>query len=143
MAIAVSEIRSRVAASLEGLSGWTESRWAPGLYGRDTDHLMHHSFCIEVESTSIHPRTAKQRISQGALVNTTVTVQWAHRIRQDAQVSDYGLALDAEAAAIVAVMGVSREDLHIRLQDTRRRTTDEGWMLGTMRFFATHHLALV
>lgn len=140
--LAVSAVRARVSAALSALSGWTESRWAYGLYTRDTDHILHHSFAVGVEGTTTHPRDGRQRLSEGALVVTTVAVRWAHRLRQDAQVSDYGLALDAEAEAVAAVMGISRVDLHIKYQDSRRQTDGEGWLLGTLRFEVIHQLTL-
>ncbi|MCB9763926.1 MAG: hypothetical protein H6739_29415 [Alphaproteobacteria bacterium] len=140
--LAVSEVRSRVASALADLDGWTESRWAYGLFGSESDHLLHHSFAVGVEDTVLHPRAGQQKLHEGALVVTTVQVQWAHRLRQDAQVADYGAALDSEAQAIVKLLSVDRRVLHVLFSDARRRTTEEGWLLGTMRFRAIHQLAL-
>jgi len=140
--LTVSALRTRVATALAGLSGWTESRHPPGLFGRDTDSLLPGAFSVDVEDTSTHSGDGRQRISEGAYVSTTVTVRWAHRLRGDAPVSDYGAALDAEASAVVAVLGVSRADLHLTYVSSVRDTSQEGWLIGGIRFRALHRLAL-
>ena len=140
--LAVSAVRARVAAGVAALSGWTESGWACDLFARDTSHLLHHTFAVGVPDTATHPGDGRQRPAEGALVVTIVGVKWAHRLRQDAQVGDYDLALDAEQAVIAAVLGISRENLHIKYQDSRRQTDGEGWVIGTLRFESIHRLAL-
>lgn len=140
--LAPSALRTRVAAGLEAVATWTESRWAPGLFLRDTDHLLHHGFAVAVEATQPHPSPGRQRPELGVEVVSTVIVQWGHRLRADAQVADYGAALDAEAAAIVAVLGISQVDLHLTWEGSRRDTRSDGWLVGSLTFRAIHRLAL-
>ena len=142
-ALSVSTVRTRIAAGVTAIGGWRESRWAFGLFGRDTEHVVAQSFAVGVEETQMHPSPGRRVVrSEGALVVTTVTVTWASRLRADAQVADYGAALDAEAALIVGVLAVSLADLHLEYLDSRRSTSTEGYLMGTVRFAAMHHLAL-
>ena len=141
-ALPVATVRSRVSSALDSLGGWSESRWGYELFGRDTDHLQHHAFAVGVPDTSVHVREGRQRPSDGALVETTVEVAWAHRLTLDAQVSAYDAALAAEQQAIQAVLAISRSDLHIVLDRMSRRVAPEGWVLGTLRFRALHRYAL-
>lgn len=141
-ALSVSAVRQRVAAAVEAISGWTESRHAWASFGRDTDSLVHHSFSIGTPTTDVLPEQ-RQRRSEGALVETVVEVSWAHRLRGDAQVSDTDAALAAEAGLITTLMGVSQADCHIVLEGAEREVEGDGtWLVGTVTVRAVHRLAL-
>lgn len=141
--LTVATLRTRVADALAALDGWTESRHPPGRFGRDPNVLLHKSFAVDVEDTGVHPQDGRQKRSEGALVITQVAVRWAHRLRGDAAVADIGTALGVEAAAVVAVLGVSKADVHITYSGALRDTGQEEWLIGTIRFRALHRLTLV
>lgn len=140
--LAVATIRARIATALEAVNTWTESRWAPGLFGRDTDHLQHHVFAVDMLTTNVHPTTQRRQLAEGALVDTEIVIRWAERLTQDNQVSAYNTALGSEATVITTVEGVSGTDLHLLYEGSDRNTDTEGWFLGATRFRAIHRLAL-
>ena len=144
-ALAVAAIRQRVAAALEAVAGWTESRFAPARFGRDANQLVHRSFSVE-PSAPATPLSAdrRQRRSRGVEMVSPLVVRYAHRLRADAQVSDYDAALADEAVVVKTVLGVSRTDLHLTLDAVvaREVSPDGAWYLGALRFNAIHTLAL-
>lgn len=136
-----SEVRSGIASAVARLSGWTESRLNPALFPSDTQNLAHHAFCVEVQRTE--PLGDRQRLREGTNVISTVSVQWAHRIRGDAQVSDYGLALDAELDLIQTLLKWPPTSTHVVLGGISRRWTEDGtWMVGRVDLRVVHLLAL-
>lgn len=135
-----SRVRGAISDAIAGLDGWTKSRWAPDLYGKDTDHLLHHSFAVGVTTTSPDSRDNRQRVSEGLLVASTVEVQWAHRLRGDAQSADYDAMLDDEQAMVGAVRSLAT--FHVLVESMERRAGPEGWILGRVRFRAVHRYGL-
>lgn len=135
-----SALRQLVSAAIDGLTGWTVSRWSPDLFGRDTDHMMHHAFVVSVPETSLNPREQRQRVTEGLLVESVVEVSWAHRLRGDAQSADYSTMLDDEQDLVGVVRAISTA--HILVERMSRRAVAEGWILGTVRFRAIHRYAL-
>lgn len=141
MATATSAIRSAVISAVDALTGWRESSFAPDLFGRDPDRNQHLSFAVSCPETTIPTDRGRQRSTEGAFVSLTVIVQWAYRLRGDAQSADYSAALDAEADMVAAVLGIS--SLHVVLVGPlSRRAAAEGWILGTARFAVSHHYPL-
>jgi hypothetical protein len=134
----VATVRGLIIAAIDALDGWTPSRFAPELFGRDTDRLLHHSFAVGVPSTE--PKDGRQSLTDGCLVISTVEVQWAHRLRGDAQSGDYDDATDAEQALVQAVVGISTQ--HVLIQRLTRRAAAEGWVIGTATFQVIHRYAL-
>jgi len=143
-ALTVAAVRQRVAAALEAESGWTESRFAPPLFGLDVDQLLHHSFSVEVPSTSPIAADRRQRVTAGVVVDTPALVRFAHQLRGDNQVADYDAALTAEHTLIKTVLGIARTDLHLTLAAVAGRLVHPSGtvFLGTVRFTAKHRLAL-
>lgn len=135
-----STVRGLITSAIAGLSGWTVSRWGPDLFGRDTDHVMHHCFTVAVPESRVHSRDGRQRVSEGLLVESTVTVQWAHRLRADAQADDYDAALDAEQDVVAACRGIS--NAHVLISSMTRRAALEGWVLGTITLTVLHRYTL-
>ena len=46
-------IRARVASTIAAaLTGWTESRYAPPTFGRDTASILHQSYSVETPTTT-------------------------------------------------------------------------------------------
>lgn len=140
MASDTSSARQAVTAAIAALDGWTVSRFAPELFGRDAGQLLHHAFAVGVPDTTDHPRDGRQRRSEGLLVTSTVVVTWAHRLRGDAQDGDYDAALDAEQDLVGAVKAIS--DAHVTVQRMTRRALPEGWVLGSVTFAVLHRYAL-
>lgn len=142
-AVPASTVRSRIAAALEALTGWRESRWAPGLFGRDPQTVMHLSFAVAMRGMGT-PEAQRQRLNAGAFILSAVEIPWAHKLRGDSQVADYASALDQEAAAIRAVCAVATTDGMQVLYRTSRRddSTTEGFILGTITFDVYHRIDL-
>lgn len=139
MATDTSSIRALVIAAVDALSGWTPSRFAPELFLRDTDNLSHHAFAVGVTGTSPSSKD-RQSLTDGMLVESTVEVRWAHRLRGDAQSADYDAALDAEQAMVAAVVGISSR--HILVQRLTREARAEGWVTGVATFLVQHRYSL-
>lgn len=139
----VSELRATVATAVGALEGWAVSRWAPELFGRDTDHVLHHSFAVAIPETTPHEATNRQRMGPETvlLVTSIVEVMWAHRLRGDAQSADYSAALDAEQDVLNAVLHINGQA--VRFERASRRAALEGWVLGTLRFQVAHRLGLI
>lgn len=137
-----STVRSRIAASLEAVTGWRESTFHPGLFGRDPQPTMHKAFAVGMPTMAL-PDAQRQKLTEGAYVVSQVDVRTGHRIRADAQVADYAAALDEEALLIKAVVGTSTADgIHFLFDSAARDDSIEGWTLGTLRFRAIHRIAL-
>lgn len=145
--LTVHDLRERVAAALEAIDGWKESRWAydllplaePGTYA-------HLAFAVGVPTVRWPDATEsslRKRGAEGGMVETDLRVRWLHRIRGDAQVADYGDAFDAEAAAYKALIGMSKVGLHLFLVSMSHRIVGDGtWMLGEIQATAIHRLPL-
>lgn len=134
----VATVRSAVAAAIDALTGWRESRWAPELWGSDPDGYQHLVFAVAAVNTE--PNDGRHHLTDGHLAFTTLDVRWAHRLRGDAQVTDYAAALDAEQAMVKAVVGIaSQKVLLVRLA---RGALAEGYVVGTATFRAMHRYAL-
>lgn len=136
----VATVRGLVTSAIDALSGWTPSRFAPELFGRDTDGLVHHSFAVAVPETEVHARDGRQRVAEGLLVTSRVEVYWAHRLRADAQSTDYDAAANAEDDLVAAVRAIS--NAHVLVQRMTRRAVPEGWVLGTVTFTVLHRYSL-
>lgn len=142
--LSVSAVRQRIAAAVEALPGWTQSRYAHPLFGSDTKNLAPHSFAVGVAESVLHEADGRQVTAEGCLWETAVDVAFLHNLRLDAQVQDWDAMLDAEAALIVAVVGISRRDLHILQAGASREVLGDGtYALSTVRFRAIHRIQLV
>lgn len=139
MAGDVAAIRDLVISAIDALSGWTPSRFAPEFFGKDTDNLSHHSFAVAVTSTEPLPNQT-QSLAYGTNVFSTVEVQWAHRLRGDAQSADYDAGCDAEQDIVKACVGISSQ--HVLLQRLTRTAKAEGWIMGTATFRVQHRYSL-
>lgn len=139
-ALPMSTIRSRIATALEAVTGWTEAKSAYELYSRDSDSLVHLGFAVGILSTTVEPQGQRHR---GVVrCESRVAVRFAHRLRGDAQIPDYGAALDAELVAIAAVLSVSLADLHVTFESSDRAANEAGFTLCTLNFRAVHQVAL-
>jgi hypothetical protein len=142
MALTLSALRQRLAVVLEAVAGVTESRYPFELFGRDFDQVTHKGFALGITSTDLHEGDRRQRVSEGAYIESLVECAWAYRLRGDDQRGSYDAALDHEQALIQALLAATRADLHIRVTGMTRRTVPEGWVLGVTRYAAITRYAL-
>jgi hypothetical protein len=142
--VSVATIRSRVAAALDTIEGWTESRHPPDRFGRDTSQLSHRCFAVAVPTTTADER--RQRRSRGVVSSTTVDVHWSWRLRVDAVVPDTTEGLEAEELLTDAIFDVVNRDqiTSITLTSADRSSTDEGtYLVGRVRVRVVHRLPLI
>lgn len=147
MALPVVELRQRVAAVITselGGGGWRESPTPYDRFpGSDGEGLSHKGFAVGVLRTAVVPREQRQRLGEGVLVESQVSVRWGWVVAALDQVTAQDEALAGEAQLVKAVMSVSRsEGLHLVLQDMSRSIDDQGLLVGTVNFRALHQLAL-
>lgn len=133
------EIRQLAVVAITA-KGWRESRWGYDLFGSDPSSVQHKTFAVGVPSASIDPRDNRQRVSEGLLVRSVVSVQWAHVLKADAQRTSYEAALDIEAEIVSAVRSI--ETAHFLFERAERTTRIEGYVTGTITFMAHHRYAL-
>lgn len=148
-AISVATVRSRIAAALSALTGWTESRYPPSMFRMATGGgagQIHHTFSVEPAGTAPAPAMAgqRQRLSEGVRTDTSISVHFAHRLRADAATADYDSAWDAIELVLVTVMGISLTNLHIALERvlTPMISPSGEYFIAELRFIAAHRLAL-
>lgn len=138
MAGSVATLRGRVITAIDALTGWTPSRYVPELFGADVNQLMHHAFAVSVPDST--PVEQRQRVAEGLLVESTVEVRWAHRLRGDAQSTDYDGMADAEAPMVAAVLGITAQ--RCVCTSLAREASRDGWVVGTARFRVLHRIVL-
>jgi len=142
-ALTVAAVRQRVEAALVAEAGFTKSRFSPELFGLDARLLMHGAFAVGAPLTEAHPTTQRQRLTEGVLANTTISVRLAANHRADNQVADFDSLLGLESPLIKTVEGIARTDLHIVFESAAREpTTEFEFLLSTVTFRAIHRLAL-
>ena len=145
--LSVATARQRIAAVLEALPGWHESRWGYDIFPLDPGQYAHLSFAVGVPDTV--PADAIQFVARkcglnGGVANSSIAIRWTYRLRADRQVADYDAALAAEAAALIAIGTAVSTDVHYMPEELRREVVGDGtWLLGQIRVRATHHMALV
>ena len=142
--LTTSDLRARVAAAVEALEGFSESRWSAALLGSETSHVAHKSFAVDVPSTRIQNAGVRQKLSEGLLVQSDLVITYVYSIRGDAQVADMASALTVDQAVLHAVMGVSRSNLNALMFDSvshaLKAATNGSWRVGTLTFRATHQI---
>lgn len=141
MSLSPSVIRARVAAQiLSDLPAYSESRWSVDLFGSDAQHVLHHSYAVGLGSSKVL-QSSRNRRHSGALSMTQLVVRFAHRVRADAQVSDYDSAITAELAIIAAVLSTSLVGMSsLELSSVQSRTVvpSGDWFLGSVLFDVQH-----
>lgn len=136
----LSDLRRKVIAAINLLEGFNESRFAAELFGRDAQQLVHRAFAVAVPRSDVHPREGRQIRAAGILVTSALQVQWAHRLRGDAQSADYSDALDVEQQIAGALRGIADE--HVLLVGMERRSAAEGWIVGVITVTVPHRYSL-
>lgn len=107
------QVRQRVAAALEAVSGWTESDAIGGPQWADTgagEQAQSGRFAVTLPSGPTGYDTTDGQLvpARGAVLTarTEVRIDWRWRTRADAQVADYDAALAQEQALRVGLGSV-------------------------------------
>lgn len=142
--LTTTDLRARIAAAVEAIDGFSESRYSAALLGSDTSHVAHKSFAVDVPTTRIQNGQVRQKLSEGLLVQSDVVVAYVYSIRGDAQVADMASALTVDQTVLHAVMGVSRNNLNALMFDSVSHALKPGatgsWRIGTLTFRAVHQI---
>jgi hypothetical protein len=148
MTLSVATARQRIAASLEALNGWAESRWTGTLWPAQETREAHLRFAVlagdTVYQTPIESARGRRPDAVGSFVLTTFRVLWMYRIKADAAVADYDLMLAAEDTAVEAILATARTD-GLRLAIVRRSRTTQGdgtFSLGEIEVAAQHQVPI-
>ena len=113
------------------------ARWIYDQFGQDTDHLLPHGFSVGLTTSGVKP--GRQRVSEGILMETTVQIRWAIRLKADAMQDSYDLGLDVEVEIIKVVRTIDFAGLTIIYQSSDRYSDSEfGFLIGTITFMANH-----
>ena len=154
--LGVEEVRQRFAATAEGLvfkgttgadKQWRQSPAGYDLFPNDSTKYAHLAFAVGAPSTEYtFPKQtyrASRGAEDGAMAVTVIGIRWTYRIRADAQVADYDLALQAEAVLMTALQDTSRESLHYHpTRLTRRGVGDGTYQLFDLLITCTHTVAI-
>lgn len=147
-ALSVAGLRQRIASTIDtalAASGWRQSSdtWEQFGTGGDGEGRMHLGYAIGCPASAVMGNLQRQRLTEGALVETELHVRWGFNLAALDQVNAYDDALAAEAALVVAIMSVSRSaNLNLVLERAERRVDDQGWVLGDVKLRAFHQYAL-
>ena len=150
MAVTVATVRSRVAAALAAVSGWTQSTAVGGDQWPQTgegEQAQHKHFAVTCPASTPWSRgDSYTGRTTGAGYETRTRVDWRYRLRVDAQANDYDSALDAEDDLVAASLG-SSSDGGLRLVEVtsvRRLLQDSAGrpvaVWGILTFSAIHQI---
>ncbi len=144
-AIALSTIRQRVVTAIDdalGASGWREAADPYDLFGSwSSDQRQDKGYAVGITRTQ--DQGGRQKLTEGSVVASRLSVRWSVKSKAKAQVESYDAALDAEEDLIQAVMAIHHSaDLHIVYRESARVVADEGWIVGQVDFETRHRLAL-
>jgi len=136
----LSSIRKAMAAKIEELSGFKESKHTPDFFGRTENTVAHKAFSISVASSSAMEE--RQRRAVGVYLSTPMEVIFSHRLRPlDIYPTDYDAALDTEEQVINKVLEayISDNAFSIRYASSQRAVTDsQEYIIITLSFNILH-----
>lgn len=146
------EVRAAFDAQVGALSGWTRSRFAADVFGRDAGSLMGTGKLYAVGLGDTNNRMGgsgngyRGRPASGLLVETTVVVRWAYCLRMKDQTTsrDEGEAAGQElVAACEAYDATWPGELKVQLQTVTTEVVASGeWFLGSATFLVLHALPI-
>jgi len=140
MAESLSSIRKAIAAKIETLSGFKESKHTPDFFGRTENTVAHKAFSISVASSAAMEE--RQRRAVGVYLSTPMQVLFSFRLRPlDIYPTDYDASLDAEELVINKVLEAYSTDnqFTIRYTASERTVTDsQEYILITLSFNILH-----
>lgn len=135
-------LRQAVAAAIDaarGSSGWRESPIPFGSFGsREASSRLDKGYAVGVPDTSAHG--GRQKLTEGALVESQVVVGWRRQLAALDQVTGYDTALGDEAEIIKAVRDITA--FSVQFRGARRTVDTDGWMSGELTFSVMHRLAM-
>jgi hypothetical protein len=136
----LSSIRKAMAAKIEEISGFKESKHTPDFFGRTENTVAHKAFSISVASSSAMEE--RQRRAVGVYLSTPMEVIFSHRLRPlDIYPTDYDAALDTEEQVINKVLEayISDNAFSIRYASSQRAVTDsQEYIIITLSFNILH-----
>lgn len=144
-ALSVKNVRTRLQTAIAAVSGWNVSRSVGDVFGLDPNSFAHQAFAVDAVSTTDlgNSRQHAGQLSEGARCVSEIRVRWSYRLKPKAQSASLDAAYDAESEIRLAVMSVSRTNLHVRFLSAGRVIEPRGeWLIGDLRFQAIHTLNL-
>lgn len=140
MALSFASIRSGIAAKIDALSGFQESRQTPDYFGRTQDTIAHKGFTVGMLSaTGLDER---QRRSVGVYLSSQIQITFAYRLRPlDIYPTDYDLALSSEESVINAALEAyaTNNQFTLRYNGSSRQVTDsQEYIIITIDLTALH-----
>lgn len=147
------EVRALFDSQCGAVPNWTRSRFAADVFGRDADSLMGTTvrlYAVGLGDTNNRMGGTgngyRGRPGQGLLVETTVIIRWAYRLRLKDQTTSRD---EAEAAGQELIAACEAYDstfpgeLKVQLQTVSAEVVDSGeWFLGTATFVVLHALPI-
>lgn len=138
MALTAAQVRQRLAAVVQALSGWSETDLLPDQVVPQHTAAVTHPF--QIEAARMARYEGELAAASGALVESEMTVRWLrYRIPHDYPAT-LDAVLTAEEALVHAVLAISKADLAVHWLDSER-TLNGQWMEIRTRFLFTHALA--
>lgn len=142
-----SAVRSAFAARLGSLSGWTESRFAADVFGRDADSIAHQGFAVGLGATDDRREAGyRGRPAEGLLTNTEIIVRFGYRLQPKAQTVSRDAAETAGQSLVNRLMAYDATwplDLKVQLVQVSADVSPSGeWFLGTQTYNVVHTLPL-
>lgn len=142
-AVKFSTIRSRFAAAVEALPGFSESRNPFDPTIRAPQSVAHLRFWVGVANANAMPN--RQR-SPGQVVNTDLVVKFAYRLRPKDQVTDYDLSMD-KAETVIQTLTTRAAPLYTNTEITFVRffhdlTSSGEYVIISLEFQAIHTITL-
>lgn len=140
MSLSFSAVRSQVAAKVEALSGFKESRQSPDYFGRTQDTIAHKGFSVQMQSSTA--TADRQRRAVGEYVSTSIRLIFAYRLRPlDIYPTDYDAAMDAEETVINAVLQAYATDNRFTIRylgSLREVTESQEYIIINTEYNALH-----
>jgi len=134
------ELLDALQAACELAAVSRQSRQAAGEAGTDARSVAHQSYAIRIgRSRSIQTTGAS---AEGHIRETEVSVSWAHRSRQHAQLEDYATALDWEQDLRVAIERAEDIDGSLYSVEDEEIRQEGDQFKGVLRYVARHIVPL-
>jgi len=128
---------------------WSLAPWAGALYAEMEDGSVspYSDRAISVEAASSAWATQERgevlRRASGTLHTSTVCqVRWLWAVPTDDGSHPYRVALDAEAGLIRRLITTDGSPIRVLVESATRQIAQEGWVMGTIRLTATHHMPI-
>jgi len=142
----IAQLRADVTARLATLTGFRASLVSPDNFGRDADSLLGSPCFVVHPVTTTDLRQYRQRPAEGTLVETTLQVRYAFRLKPTDMAASYDLALGVEQQIVQKLMVYDATwpaSYKVQYTSSTRETVPSGeWVIGTVEFRVVHTLPL-